>query len=125
LPDWLPDRWDPAFEGLSGYQLYETLEGATLAEMADEGHPVPAEWTGPLRRDLDRWRFHFLVNWGEQFDGYSAFLVCPPTGRPLVLSNRFEDLFGAVEVSREGLLGAAGQFVRWFEAESTWLGNPF
>src|SRR5262245_4556531 len=33
LPDWLPEHWDPAFNGLTGTEIYELLEGAFWAEV--------------------------------------------------------------------------------------------
>ena len=79
-----------------------------------------------LRRDAARWgRFNFLTNWGEQFDGYKSFLLCPP-GEPVrVLSRRLPSHMGrGVSVSRQGVASAAAGFAAWFESESGRLGVP-
>ena len=73
-----------------------------------------------LRRDSARWGwFDFLTNWGEQFDGYKSFLLCPPGDMARVLSDRLPPGMGlGVAVSRKGLIDAASGFVAWFESES-------
>lgn len=74
----------------------------------------------------NRWtRFNFLTNWGEQFDGYKSFLVCPP-GEPIkILSRAFpESARFAVSVPRQGFVTAINGFSNWFEAESHRLGVP-
>jgi hypothetical protein len=121
LPDWLEDRWENRFEGLSGKELYELLEGASWANVADAGMPVPIEWENRLHRTVNPWKFRFLCNWGEQFDGASAFLVCGPNENPLILSKRFTESSSFVEVSREGLLKASREFVKWFEEQQRHL----
>ena len=124
FPDLLADRWEPGFANLSGAELYELLEGASWAEVADAGLEVPPDWRDRLRRGPDPWRYRFLANWGEQFDRDAGFLVCPPGGAVLVLAERFADTNGCVEVSRAGMLEAAELYVRWFRDQSHRLGVP-
>ncbi|WP_437765890.1 hypothetical protein WMF27_27455 [Sorangium sp. So ce281] len=72
------------------------------------------------RRDWTFWRAHdFLTNWGEQFGGCKAFILCPPGGSVRILSRELPGHMGrGVEVSRAGLVAAAEGFARWFERQA-------
>lgn len=78
-----------------------------------------------LRSDSHWNRFNFFTNWGEPFDGYKAFLICPP-GEPIkALSRAFPEVAGfGVSVSRQGFETAIQGFTQWFENESKRLGIP-
>ena len=72
------------------------------------------------QRDAVVWSdFNFLTNWGEQFDGYKAFIMRSPGGPVRILSRRLPEHIGAtVEVSLSGVLAAVEGFTRWFDEEA-------
>ncbi len=75
MRDELESLWDPAFDDLTPEQIYDLLDevyygahrGELLSDDAVDTSVVP-----------EAHRFAFLTNWSEVFDGWKAFLVCPP-----------------------------------------------
>lgn len=62
-------------------------------------------------------RFGFLTNWGESFDGFTAFVVAEP-GEPLTILYRLPDgRRGVARVTRAGFAAAAPAFTTWFDEE--------
>jgi hypothetical protein len=71
-----------------------------------------------VARDAALWgRFDFLTHWGEQFDGYKAFVMHPPGGDVRILWRGESVPARCVEVSRAGVVAACNGFTRWFEAQ--------
>lgn len=73
--------------------------------------------------DSEEWgRFDFLTNWDEPFDGYKAFILCPPGGPVRVLSRNLPPEMGqSLEVSRTALVEVSKAFAHWFEEQETRL----
>jgi hypothetical protein len=125
LADNLGSLWAEGLAGLDDVTAWNFLDGLLYGYHGDVEVPdarTPAE----CRRDVVRWgRFNFLTNWGEQFDGYKSFLLCPPGESARILSRRLPAQMGrGVSVSRRGFAAAAAAFARWFEAECKRLGVP-
>jgi hypothetical protein len=115
--------WADELAGLDDVAAWNFLDGLLY------GYHGDVEWAdtrtlAEVRRDAVRWgRFNFLTNWGEQFDGYKSFLLCPPGESARVLSRRLPPHLGrGVSVSRQALVTAAAGFAAWFESESRRLG---
>jgi hypothetical protein len=123
LADNLVSLWSEELAGLDDVAAWNFLDGLLY------GYHGDVEWAdtrtlAEARRDAVRWgRFNFLTNWGEQFDGYKSFLLCPPGDSARVLSRRLPPHMGrGVSVSRQALVTAAAGFAEWFESESRRLG---
>lgn len=127
--DWLVSRldelWTPELAGLDDVAAWNLLDGLLYGYHGDV--EVPDDRTlEQSRADAAAWgRFDFLTNWGEQFDGYKAFILRQPGGPVRILSRRLPEQMGrGVLVSPSGFRVAAGGFARWFEEESRRLGVP-
>jgi hypothetical protein len=123
LADNLGSLWADELSGLDDMDVWNLLDGLLYGYHGDV-ELSDARTLAELRRDAVRWgRFNFLTNWGEQFDGYKSFLLCPPGDSARVLSRRLPAHMGrGVSVSRRGVTAAASEFARWFEVESARLG---
>lgn len=121
----LDELWDPELDGHDDAAIWNLLhrrlygEGALGAQLQVPAI-VRAQLDGvvdlEVTRDWERFsKLEFLTNWGEQFDGSPAFILCPPAGGVRILSPALEG--GRVELSKASVIAAATQFVRWFEAE--------
>jgi hypothetical protein len=114
----LDELWDENLTGLSDREIWNFLDGRLYGFHGD----VEIEDDRTLDEvdaDMVRYgKFNFLTNWGEQFDGYKSFLLCPP-GKPLrVLCRRLPERIGlGLDVSRAGFTAASRAFVRWFEEQ--------
>jgi hypothetical protein len=125
LGDNLSSLWADELTGLDDVAAWNFLDGLLYGYHGD----VTLSDNRTLEechRDAVRWgQFNFLTNWGEQFDGYKSFVLCPPGGSARVLSRRLPAHLGrGVSVSRRGFTAAASEFARWFETESARLGVP-
>ena len=117
--------WAEELAGLDDVAAWNFLDGLLYGYHGDV--EVPDDRTlEECRRDAVVWGcFDFLTNWGEQFDGYKAFIMRPPGGPVRILSRRLPDGMGrAVEVSRDGFVAACEGFVRWFEEQDLRLRGP-
>ena len=126
---WLADNlgtlWAIELAGLDDLTTWNFLD-ALLYGYHGDVELLDTRTSAEIGRDAKRWyRFGFLTNWGEQFDGYKSFLVCPPGDSARILSRRLLPLMGrGVQVSKSGLVTAATRFTAWFESESARLGIP-
>jgi hypothetical protein len=114
----LEDLWDDELGGLDDQAAWNFLDG-TLYGYHGGVEIEDNRSLEEVRRDAQRFgKFNFLANWGEQFDGYKSFVVCPPN-RPLrVLSRAFPEPLGlGVNVSRDGFARASRAFVDWFKSQ--------
>jgi hypothetical protein len=117
--------WAEELAGLDDVAAWNFLDGLLFGyhgevEVSDE------RTVEECQRDWVVWGcFNFLTNWGEQFDGYKAFVMQPPGGPVRILSRRLPAGKGrAVEVSRDGFVTACEGFVRWFEEQELRLLGP-
>jgi hypothetical protein len=122
LSDHLADLWDESLAGLDDRAALDFLDGLLYGyhrDVAIEDHRTNEQ----IKRDSERFRkFNFLTNWGEQFDGCKAFIVCPPAGPVRILSRHLPESLNCVaEVTREGFVSAAQGFVGWFNEEQARL----
>lgn len=126
---WLTDNvsglWADELVGLDDVAAWNFLDGL-LYGYHGEVETEDSRMLVQCRLDAARWgRFNFLTNWGEQFDGYKSFLLCPPGDSIRVLSRRLPPHMGrGVSVSWPGFVTAVSGFVAWFESESARLGVP-
>ena len=121
----LDHLWGDELVGLDDVAAWNFLDGMLYGYHGD----VKVANTRTLAEceyDAMRWgRFNFLTNWGEQFDGYKSFLLCPPGHSARVLSRRLPVHMGrSVSVSRQMVVDASARFARWFEVESRRLNIP-
>ena len=125
LASHLDELWAPELAGLDDVAAWNFLDGLLYGYHGDV--EVPDDRTvEQCRADAAAWgRFDFLTNWGEQFDGFKAFILCPPGGPVRILSRRLPEHMGrGVLVSPAGFRVAAGGFTHWFREESRRLGIP-
>jgi hypothetical protein len=124
LAEHFDDLWDDAFSGLSDHEVWNFLD-ARLYGCHGTVEPQVGHTLDTLKADAAKyWKFNFLTNWDEMFDGYKAFLLCPPKRAVRILSREFPPNVGlAVEVSRAGVTEAAVSFVRWFDDNNRLLPN--
>ena len=121
--DWLrlnlDSLWDDELRGFDDLATWNFLDGLLYGYHGDT-ELLDDRTLEQSRRDDARWhRFNFLTNWGEQFDGYKSFLVCPPGEYARVLSRRLPSHLGlGVSVTRRGIVSAATEFTQWFETVS-------
>jgi hypothetical protein len=115
----LTDLWDECLDGLDDRAANDFLDGLLYGyhgnvELEDERTLEEMKW------DWDRYgKFSFLTNWGEQFDGYKSFILCPPAKPVRILSRHLPDrMNGVAVVTREGLLSAAEEFLLWFDEQA-------
>ncbi len=123
LAERLDSLWAPELEGLDDVAAWNFLDGLLYGYYGDV-ELADTRTLAELRRDAARWgRFDFLTNWGEQFDEYKSFLLCPPGEVARVLSRRLPTHMGrGVSVSRQRLASAAIGFAAWFKSQSQRLG---
>ena len=117
--------WADELAGLDDLAAWNFLDGLLYGYHGDV-EVLDERTLEELSSDATRWgRFDFLTNWGEQFDGYKSFLLCPPGDSARVLSRRLPIAMGrGVSLSRQKVVEAAEGFARWFEVESQFLGIP-
>ena len=115
LADRIDENWDEALRGLGDRETFNffdvLLYGYRYGVYVNDGKSL-----FQVRVDAARYgHFNFLTNWGEQFDGYKSFLVCPPAGDVRILSRKLPSL--RVDVSRATVVGASSAFTRWYEEQ--------
>ena len=109
--------WAVEFEALDDVALWNFLDGILygyhgLVELQDD------RTVEECQRDSNMWHhYDFLTNWDEQFDGYKAFIVCPPGGEICILSRDSSEKMCRAIVSRDGFLAAVDGFKRWYDGE--------
>ncbi len=125
LADNLGSLWANELTGFDDIAAWNFLDGLLYGYHGDT-ELADARSLDECSRDAERWwRFDFLTNWGEQFDGYKSFLLCPPGDSVRVLSRRLPASMGrGVSVSQRSFVEAASCFVGWFESESLRIGVP-
>ena len=123
--------WAEEFVGLDDEAIFDMLYRLLYGGLEYTSFPVPAGLFGEENereegeRNWTMWGcFDFLNNWGEQFDGYTSFIVCPPGGPVRVLSKSFIGHPGpSVQCSPSGVVAAVNGFRRWFEEQASRLRN--
>jgi hypothetical protein len=125
LLEHLDKLWNEELAGLDDKAMWNFLDGLLYGyhgdvEIADNRS------MDELNADAARYgMFNFLTNWGEQFDGHKAFIVCPP-GKAIVriFGREFPASMGVgTDVSRAGFLAASREFVCWFEEQERRLSS--
>ena len=119
LPERLDGLWSDKLEGLDDKGAWEFLDGL-LYGCRDDVIAEDERTIEQCRQDWQLWSGHnFLTNWGESFDGYKSFILCPPDGSVRILSRGFPEQMGrGVSVSRTGVVLASQGFTRWFEEQA-------
>jgi hypothetical protein len=103
----LEELWDVSLAGLDDSAAFAFLDAVYFGddERTDE----------QINADSERYaRFNFLTNWGEQFDGWKAFMICPPGGPVRILYRLPTNEHGSGSVAREIFRTVVKEFVRWF-----------
>lgn len=121
----LVDIWDESLNGLDDRAATDFLDGLLYGYHGDV--EIEDDRTiEQIRRDAEQFgKFNFLTNWGEQFDGFKSFILYPPDGPVRILSRHLpETMNGGAVVTRDGFLGAAEGFLRWFDIMEKWLLQP-
>lgn len=113
----LEELWDETLAGLDDREIWNHLEGLLYGFHGDV-EIEDGRTSDEVDADLARYgKFNFLTNWETPFDGYKAFLLCPP-GKPLRVLCRLPDRRTlAVDISRAGFVAAAEAFARWFQEQ--------
>jgi hypothetical protein len=120
LAEHLDERWDETLSGMSDIEQWSLLRG-NLYGLQGGGISVPKLVLSPDDVETDRnWqrynKLEFLTNWGEQFDGYPAFLLAPPGESCRVLFQRPDGgTVQSVLVSRSAVIAASRDFVAWLD----------
>jgi hypothetical protein len=111
----LSEAWDESLATLDDRAAFNFLDGLLYGYC--EGVEIEdGRSLRQIRADAARYgKFDFLTNWGEPFDGYKAFLMCPPQGDVRVLCREIPSL--RADVSKSAVLSAAGSFVTWYEEQ--------
>ena len=127
LSDHIEELWDEELVGLDDSATFAFLN-ANLYGVTQGGVAVPTPIVSDdaqSRLQWARWkRFEFLTNWGEQFDGFKAFLVRPPGGPLRVLSRSLPARLGTgVEVEPNAFRAAVSGFAEWFDTKKKQLGG--
>jgi hypothetical protein len=119
----LDNLWAEELQDLDDLALWNFLDGLLYGYHGNvEFHDDRT--LEECQQDSERWhRFDFLTNWDEPFNGYKAFIVCPPREEIRILYRRLSENVRVVRVSRAGFLRAASLFVKWFEAEEIRLAS--
>jgi hypothetical protein len=107
----LDELWDERLVGLDDINALAFLDAAYYGD--DD------RTTAQLAEDARRYgKFNFLTNWGEQFDGVKAFLICSPEGSLRIVYQLLDGTRGSAEVTKAGFVAAAKAFVHWFGEQS-------
>jgi hypothetical protein len=116
--------WPDEFVGLDNESILDFLD-ERLYGFRNGVEVLDDRSAAQCVRDSQIWgKFDFLTNWAESFDGYKAFLVCPPGGPVRILSRDLPQHLGlCVEVSRSGFVDACEAFVRWYDDQERRLQN--
>lgn len=119
LSNHLDEIWDESLSGLDDLSALNYLDGLLWGYHGD----VPIEDGRTLREmrvDSARFcQFIFLSNWGEQFDRYKSFILCPSNRPVRILSRHLTVSPGySVEVSRKGVREASRAFAIWFDEQA-------
>jgi hypothetical protein len=118
----LDELWAPELVGLDDLATCNFLDGLLYGYHGDvELRDDPT--VEMCRANGTAWyHFDFLTNWGEQFDGCKAFILCPPGGPVRILSRRFPAGMGyRVDVSQSAFKEASLGFVQWYEEQESRL----
>jgi hypothetical protein len=125
LADNLQGLWAQELDGLDDVAAWNFLDGLLFGHHGDV--PVADDRSiEECQRDSKRWGcFSFLTNWGEQFDGYKSFILCPPGEYARILSRSVTPpSVSGFSITRTGFKLATAGFAKWFELESLRLGIP-
>jgi hypothetical protein len=125
LADHLDTQWAETLAGLDDQAVWNILDGQIYGFHGDV-ELDDARSAADCERDAFVWRrFEFLTNWGEQFDGYKAFLLCPPGASASILYRNESDPPKRLEVSPGALVSAARELDQWFrEQQGHVAGRP-
>jgi hypothetical protein len=111
------DLWDKAFGTLDDTEIYNLLDQTIYGD--------DARTNAQIRAASDRFgRYNFLTNWGEQFDGWKAFLIRRSESVMQVLYSANHSSPVSTHCSIQGLTVAIDGFLNWFHAESDRLAGP-
>jgi hypothetical protein len=120
LASYVDQLWAEEFARLEDAAIHDMLDGLLFGRRFDSPVQPPSSLFGEEgQRNWTVWGcFSFLTNWGEQFDGYKAFIVRPPGGPARVLSRAFIGHAGcSIQVTPAGVVAASEGFRRWFEEQ--------
>lgn len=111
--------WADELVGMDDISAWNFLDGL-LYGFHGEVEILDDRTVADCQRDWEVWgRFSFLTNWGEQFDGMKAFILCPPGDAARVLVQRSPNrVLHRTDVSREGIRSSVERFRRWFEQQA-------
>ena len=111
LADDLDSLWDDTLSCTSPLEMFDLLDRALYLDSERSLESIKA--------DAARYsKFNFLTNWGEQFDGFKAFVVAQPNAGLLILFRRRDNSFGFVDIERQEFIEAARSVSDWFENET-------
>lgn len=97
--------WDESFAGLSEREIFALVNQAV--------------YTGESSADPARfYRFDFLTNTGEMFNGVKTFITCRPDGRVFILYEFGDGTFGSGSSRIEVYRAITDSFIRWFDEEA-------
>ena len=119
LAEHLNELWDEQLFGLDDVAAWNFLDGLLYGYHGDE-EVKDTRTLEQLQSDGRQWnKYNFLTNWGEQFDGYKSFILCPPQGQVRILSRWLPAKMGrSITVSRKAVLAASQDFARWFAEQA-------
>jgi hypothetical protein len=107
LRDHLDRLWDERLEGLEDVAAFRLLDALLYGDDARTLEEIQA--------DADRFnKFDFLTNWGEQFDHWKGFILCPAGSDLQIAYRRPDGSLGSATVTRGGFVDAVNGVERWF-----------
>jgi hypothetical protein len=106
----LESLWDDSFAGLSDVEIFALLERGIYIG-------------GPSGRDY--WRFDFLTNTGEMFNGVKTFIICDPSGSVHILYRFRDDTQGSGQCSAQTFRDVVGVYGSWFDEQVLATAPPF
>lgn len=109
----IQDHWEASFESLTPEQIFDHLDRLLYA--AHRGECLDPDELECEAGEL--WRFNFLTNVSEVFDGWKAFLIFHAKADEVLALVRHEGAPLSYTFSREALQTAVAAFNSWLVVE--------
>lgn len=106
IADSLTTLWDSCFAGLTEEEVFSKLDALL--------------YTGDLVGKPDAfYRFDFLTNTGEPFDGEKSFIYCTPEGVVNILFDENDLVLRKTSCTPIAFQSVAAELGKWFERQTT------
>jgi hypothetical protein len=118
------ELWDDSFSNLRDEELFERLDWLYYG-CDSNGHIAPDSRTDEqVATDARRFsKFNFLTNWGEQFDGYKAFIFARGDGVVRIAYRLPDYTKGIAHVPESKFTASIDELLSWFAEQQDRLGG--